>query len=70
MERHAYSGRSKHNDNHRKLTEDVMKYKREFEGGTGTVSIELLGFVRDWLINHILKADRDFANDMARRGLS
>jgi methyl-accepting chemotaxis protein len=70
MEKHAYSGRSRHVDNHRKLTDDVMQYKREFEGGTGTVSIELLGFVREWLINHILKVDRDFADDMAQRGLS
>jgi hemerythrin-like metal-binding protein len=70
MAKHDYAGRSRHVENHRKLTEDVLKYKRDFEGGTGAVSIELLGFLRDWLINHILRADRDFGNDMAKRGLS
>jgi len=53
---------------HRKLIEQVSRFKAQYENGAA-VSIELLGFIRDWLVNHILKVDRALANDLARRGL-
>lgn len=69
MERHQYADREAHLLQHRKLIEDVSKFKREYDGG-GSISIELMGFIRDWLVNHILKVDRALARDLAGRGLS
>ncbi|HNK03654.1 MAG TPA: bacteriohemerythrin, partial [Accumulibacter sp.] len=69
MEKHQYAQRPAHMAEHRKLIERVSRFKEQYEGGAA-VSVELLGFIRDWLVNHILKVDRALANDLARRGLS
>jgi len=70
MEKHAYADRPRHIAEHRHLVDDVLKFKRDFDAGNTSVSIELLGFIRDWLVNHIVKLDRQLGNDLSRRGLS
>ncbi|HNC51873.1 MAG TPA: bacteriohemerythrin [Accumulibacter sp.] len=69
MEKHQYAHREAHAQAHRQLIEDVSKFKRQFEAG-GSISIELMGFIRDWLVNHILKVDRALAGDLSARGVS
>ena len=69
MEKHRYADREAHRAKHRQLIEDISKFKRQYDSG-GTVAIELMGFIRDWLVNHFLKVDRALARDLAGRGLS
>ena len=69
MNKHQYADREAHLAAHRKLIEEVSKFKRQYEAG-GTISIELMGFIRDWLVNHFLKVDRALARDLASRGLT
>ena len=69
MEKHHYADREAHLAKHRDLIERVKTFKRQYESG-GTISVELMGFVRDWLVNHFLKVDRALARDLASRGVS
>ena len=69
MEQHQYGDRDAHLAAHRKLIEEVSRFKREYDAG-GTISVELMGFIRDWLVNHFLKVDRALARDLASRGLA
>ncbi len=70
MNTHGYVNRDGHLEEHRKLIQSVTDFKRQFESGTASVSIELMGFIRDWLVNHILKVDKALARDLASRGLA
>ena len=69
MEKHRYPDREAHLAAHHKLIEEVSKFKRQYESGA-TIPIELMGFIRDWLVNHILKVDKALARDLKSRGLS
>jgi hemerythrin-like metal-binding protein len=69
MEKHRYPDREAHLGAHRKLVDEISRFKRQYDAG-GTISIELMGFIRDWLVNHFLKVDRALARDLASRGLS
>lgn len=69
MEKHRYPDREAHLAAHHKLIEEVSKFKRQYESGA-TIPIELMGFIRDWLVNHILKVDKELARDLKSRGLS
>lgn len=69
MEKHSYPDRAAHLAAHRKLIAEVSKFKRQYEDG-GAISVELMGFIRDWLVNHILKVDRALVRDLSSRGLS
>ncbi|NWJ42470.1 MAG: bacteriohemerythrin [Geothrix sp.] len=70
MHTHAYSDREAHLEEHRKLIQSVTEFKRQFDAGQASVSIELMGFIRDWLVNHILKVDKALARELASRGLA
>ncbi|KAL0222298.1 hypothetical protein RCL1_002152 [Eukaryota sp. TZLM3-RCL] len=42
---------------HRKLEGQVLKFYEKFESGQTQIDMSLMTFLRNWLINHILKSD-------------
>jgi hemerythrin-like metal-binding protein len=70
MRTHGYEHMEQHLEQHRKLIQSVRDFQQQFDTGTASVSIELMGFIRDWLVNHIMKVDKALAKDLASRGLS
>lgn len=69
MKQHGYRERDDHLAKHKKLIEQVSAYKQKFDAGQSNITVELLGFVRDWLVNHILKTDAALAKELKARGL-
>ena len=69
MHSHGYPAREQHQEQHRKLVADVTDFKHQFQAGGATISVELMVFIRDWLVNHILKVDKALAADLRARGL-
>jgi methyl-accepting chemotaxis protein len=69
MRTHGYEHMEQHLEQHRKLIQSVRDFQHHFDSGGTSVSIELMGFIRDWLINHIMKVDKALAKDFAARGL-
>lgn len=70
MHTHAYSDQAAHLEEHRKLIQSVTEFKQQFDAGQASISIDLMGFIRDWLVNHILKVDKALARELAGRGRS
>ena len=70
MRQHGYAERDAHLAEHKKLIADVSTFKRDFDSGKATMTVELLGFIRSWLLEHILKVDKALARELNRRGLS
>ncbi len=58
MQRHAYPGYSRHKIQHDDLTRTVLAFRRDFESGKVAVSVELLGFLKEWLAHHIAESDQ------------
>ncbi|MCB1160528.1 MAG: bacteriohemerythrin, partial [Leptospiraceae bacterium] len=56
----SYPDLNRHIEEHRKLTKDVVEYKKEFDLGIETISFELLDFLRKWLTKHILHSDKKY----------
>ena len=69
MKQHGYHERDDHLAKHKKLIEEVSAYKKQIEAGHTNITIELRGFIRDWLVNHILKTDVKLARDLNAKGL-
>lgn len=66
MEKFAYPGKQDHLAKHDALIARVVEYRTRFGAGE-SVGGELATFVRDWLINHILKTDRLLANHISEQ---
>ncbi len=60
-------------DNHKRIHESfigkIRSFKEEFESGDATVSFEIIEFLKDWLINHILKTDKQYVPLFKRNGI-
>jgi hemerythrin-like metal-binding protein len=57
MKEAKYPDFARHRDEHKKLVGDVLAQKAKFDQGEA-LSSELLSFIRDWLVNHIMKTDK------------
>jgi methyl-accepting chemotaxis protein len=58
-----------HLDQHRKFVDRVQKFANEFEEGDSTVSLDIINFLKDWLINHILKVDSRYVPLLKEHGI-
>lgn len=53
----AYPGAREHQAIHKKFVDRLNEFEKNLESGTATVSMDLLTFLKDWLINHIAGTD-------------
>lgn len=67
MEEAGFAGAAAHMARHEDFTHRVGSLAREYEFDPESVDMrEVLDFLADWLVNHILKADKAFADDVKR----
>jgi len=61
MERIGYSGIVEHKKIHRGIEKTVLELENDWERGGKGIDAQTLSFLKDWLINHILKIDKEYA---------
>lgn len=62
MEKHSYPTLEEHRREHKALTEQVLDFQTQLKAGKKAFTIELMGFLKDWLTNHILKTDMRYGD--------
>jgi len=67
--RFSYPDSDKHIAEHQKFVEEVTGFKKDFDNGRLMVSVQLMGFLKDWLINHILGSDMGYKSFMLEKGV-
>jgi hemerythrin-like metal-binding protein len=67
MEKHGVTGVPTHREQHAKLVNDVVEHQARFRKGDA-LSTDLMAFLRDWLVNHIMKTDRAFGRELNKAG--
>ncbi|MES2150282.1 MAG: bacteriohemerythrin [Pseudomonadota bacterium] len=61
MQEMQYGGYLAHKREHESLLVQVLDLQHRFESGVAALTIEVLHFMRDWLIHHIGESDKDLA---------
>lgn len=61
MERAGYADLADHKRVHRAMMEQVERLRREVESSRTGFSIKLMGFLKNWLTDHILGTDQKYA---------
>ena len=59
----------KHTAEHLQFVEEVSKFKEGFDNGHLMVSIEVMGFLKGWLITHILGSDMGYKSFLLSKGV-
>jgi len=60
----GYPGAAEHARQHRQLEQDVLAHQARFASGEA-LSVELMHFIRDWLVKHIMGTDKALARALA-----
>ena len=66
MTKHKYPELLSHKNEHKKLTEDVLKLKDKFEKGEAGITIEVMHFLKNWVADHIEKTDKKMGEYLAK----
>jgi hemerythrin len=69
MLRAKYPAFASHKAEHDKLTTEVVKLVQDFDAGKVALSVKLLEFLRSWLQNHILSADKKYTSHLQAAGI-
>lgn len=64
-----YPEKESHIAAHRTLTEKVFDYKKRYESGQTILGAEMLGFLKDWLIGHIIAVDKKYRSFFMDHGI-
>jgi hemerythrin len=67
MRANGYPGFAAHRAEHEGLTERVLEFRRQFGEGRVALTVEMLHFLRDWLVRHIGESDRRFGGWLRER---
>ncbi len=69
MEKNGYPNLAAHRIEHKALTDKVTAFKKEFDAGKGTLSLELMTFLQDWLTKHIQSIDKKYGAFLSAKGV-
>jgi len=65
---YQYPQAERHTQEHRELTQKVLEFKDKLESGQARITVELMIFLKDWLIHHILGSDKAYSKHLIERG--
>lgn len=58
MIRYSYQWYVPHKSEHRKFIDQVTGFQKGYNEGKLILSLDIMSFLKDWLVNHILKTDK------------
>lgn len=59
-----YPDAEAHIAEHKALVDQVLAFKAKFEAKQASINMELMKFLKDWLVKHILGSDKKFGPHM------
>jgi len=60
MEKYNYPDLEQHKSEHQKFIDQLHVFKSDFKTEKVTLSLEVLNFLKDWLLNHISITDKKY----------
>lgn len=57
-----------HKNEHVKLTDQVVAFYNDYEAGIKIMTLEVLGFLSDWLKHHIAESDKSYGPFLNSKG--
>ena len=70
FDKHNYPEKDAHKEIHKKLVAQVVEFQKQFESGEKDISLELMEFLKDWLIKHIKGTDKKYSSYLQSKGVS
>lgn len=68
FDKFGYEETAEHKQLHQDLVAQVMDFKGKFDSGEVTLSSDLMEFLKDWLMNHIMQEDKKYTDCLTSNG--
>lgn len=68
MARIGYSGAMAHRQEHEKLVREVLSLQQKFNDGNALLTVKVSKFLKDWLVDHIMKTDKALSKAIQQAG--
>jgi hemerythrin len=59
-----------HTQEHQEFVERVGDFIKEFDAGKTMLSVQVMGFLKEWLVNHIQGSDKEYSPYFNQHGLN
>ncbi|HEX2926103.1 MAG TPA: bacteriohemerythrin [Ruminiclostridium sp.] len=69
MTQHKYTSYLTHKNEHEGFVSKIDDFQKKVENGQSSVSIEILNFLKDWLLKHILVCDKQYIPFFQEKGI-
>jgi methyl-accepting chemotaxis protein/hemerythrin len=69
FDRYGYPETVQHKAAHAKLVQQVLDFEAGLKSGKAKVTMEIMRFLKDWLINHIQGTDKRYAPFLNEKGI-
>ncbi len=69
MKKHNYPGFIAHKREHDLLTQKVVDFENDFRAGKSLLTLEVMNFLKKWLVDHILNTDKQYVPTLASNGI-
>ena len=66
----GYLKATQHKKEHKDFAAKVAAFKSDFDNGKMMLSMEIMEFLKDWLLNHIKKTDMEYSGFFIEKGLN
>ncbi|MDR3044509.1 MAG: bacteriohemerythrin [Desulfovibrio sp.] len=67
--RHGFPETHEHKEQHRAFEKKVAEFEANLKGGIPTVGMDVVRYLKDWLVKHIQGADTRYASFLVERGI-
>ena len=68
MHQYGYPSLELHKKEHVKFTQTIVSYKERLNSGKLIFSVETTNFLKNWLTDHILTADKQYSEYIIKKG--
>lgn len=70
MIKYSYPWMLPHRSEHKKFVDKVSEFQKGYNEGKMSLSIEIMNFLKDWLVNHIQSTDKKLGPFLNEKGLN
>lgn len=67
MRQYSYPDMENHIQEHKKLVASVLDFKKRYDNNEIAITVDLFKFLNNWLVDHILGADKKMGNFLKTR---
>lgn len=69
MQEYHYSDFQSHKISHKEFINKVTQAQMDFESGKFLISVDVMNFLKDWLISHIMGVDQKYTQFFNEKGI-